>query len=77
MQFLPTICVTWEEPYIAALYTFLPVLLDYTLIVAGSVDTVELISPDPISNPIPNCKKNLGSFLLTLDKAVGTTFGKM
>ena len=94
-QFLPPIHITWEESFRAALNIFLPALPDYTLVIGGngrSSDSgyVELVSPDPLSNPIPNCKRNLGSspsWTHVLDHkigiakgstlAVGTTFGKL
>ena len=43
----------------------------------GNLDTVEVVSPDPISNPVPDCMKVLGNFPKKIRGAVGTTFGKL
>ena len=43
----------------------------------GNLDTVEVVSPDPISNPVPDCMKVLGNFPKKIRAAVGTTFGKL
>ena len=42
----------------------------------GTVDTVEVVSPDADSNPVPECIKTLGNFPTTIDDGVATTFGK-
>ena len=59
-------------------------VLDFILIVGGQnlirpyhLDTVEVVSPDPLSNEVPNCIKTLGDFPTTIWGAVGTTFGKL
>ena len=46
---------------------------EYALIIDGQV---RVVSPDPISNPVPDCMKNLGNFPIDSYAAVGTTFGK-
>ena len=43
----------------------------------GIKDTVEVVSPDPISNPVPDCMKTLGNFPKKIRGVVGTTFGKL
>ena len=57
---------------------------DFTLIVGGDTsvwyhdtDTVEVISPDPLSHEVPQCIKTLGNFPTMIFLAVGTTFGKL
>ena len=57
---------------------------DFTLIVGGDAsvwhhdtDTVEVISPDPLSHEVPQCIKTLGNFPTMIFLAVGTTFGKL
>ena len=54
---------------------------DFTLVVGGFVggflDTVEVISPEPQSHEVPECLKTLGNFPTTIERAVGTTFGKL
>ena len=57
---------------------------DFTLIVGGDAsvwhhdtDTVEVISPDPLSHEVPQCLKTLGNFPTMIYLAVGTTFGKL
>ena len=41
------------------------------------MDTVEVVSPDPLSNEVPNCIKTLSNFPTRISYAVGTTFGKL
>ena len=41
------------------------------------MDTVEVVSADPISNPVPECMKNISSFPVRIRYAVGTTFGAL
>ena len=41
------------------------------------LDTVEVVSADPISNPVPECMKNISSFPVEISSAVGTTFGAL
>ena len=55
---------------------------EYTLIIGGYqsgnyLDTVEVVSADPISNPVPECMKNISSFPVRIRWAVGTTFGAL
>ena len=38
---------------------------------------MEVVSPDPISNPVPDCLKVLKNFPKTIRDATGTTFGKL
>ena len=56
-------------------------ITDFILVVGGfsgeKIDTVEVVSPDPISCPIQEGMKNLGNFPNTIRGAVGTTFGKL
>ena len=55
----------------------------YILVVGGNeggqgfLDTVEVVSPNPTSNPIPACINVLGNFPTQIQEAVGTTFGKL
>ena len=55
---------------------------DFTLVVGGwrsgdALNTIEVLSPNPLSNEVPNCIKTLGNFPTTINGAVGTTFGKL
>ena len=55
---------------------------DFILLVGGRdrnsySDTVEVVSPNPLSNAVPNCIKTLGDFPTRIRSAVGTTFGKL
>ena len=55
---------------------------DFILVVggysgSGRLDTVEVASPDPISNPVRDCFENMGNFPQQINGAVGTTFGKL
>ena len=55
---------------------------DFILLVGGRggggvLDTVEVVSPDPLSNEVPSCIKTLGDFPTRIRSAVGTTFGKL
>ena len=55
---------------------------EFTLIIGGhkgngNLDTVEVVSADPISNPVPECMKNIRSFPMGIRWAVGTTFGTL
>ena len=43
----------------------------------GGFATVEAVSADPDSNPVPNCMQNITDFPKTIYGAVGTTFGKL
>ena len=36
-----------------------------------------MVSPNPTSNPVPNCMKVLGNFPANIMMAVGTTFSKL
>ena len=49
------------------------------LIVGGSPATseVEVVSPDPVSNPVPECLKSLSNLPTWIYGAVGTTFGRL
>ena len=55
---------------------------DFILIVggygtAGRLDTVEVVSPDPVSNPVSLCTRTLRNFPTALSEGpVGTTFSK-
>ena len=53
---------------------------DFTVIVGGHdgsrLNTVEVVSPDPLSHEVPQCFKTLGNFPTSIYNAVGTTFGK-
>ena len=48
---------------------------EYALVIAGH--TVEVVSPDPISNPVLDSMKGLRSFPTSIHGSVGTTFGKL
>ena len=55
---------------------------EYTIVIggytgSGNTDTVEVVSPDPISNPVPDCLKALNNFPNTIFSATGTIFGKL
>ena len=54
---------------------------EYTLLIGGwtnrRLDTVEVVSADPVSNPVPECMKNISSFPVRIRYAVGTTFGAL
>ena len=57
---------------------------EYALVIAGyditrniAIDTVEVVSPDPISNPVLDSMKGLSSFPTSIHGSVGTTFGKL
>ena len=57
---------------------------DFTLIVGGDAsvwhhdtDTVEVISPDPLSHEVPQCMKTQPPIPTRISEAVGTTFGKI
>ena len=54
---------------------------NYVLVVGGSsgatLDTVEVVSLSPTSNPVPNCTRVLGNFPTAIMRAVGTRFGKL
>ena len=52
---------------------------DFILLVGGKPlsNTVEVVSPNPLSNAVPNCIKTLGDFPTRIRSAVGTTFGKL
>ena len=55
---------------------------EYALVIAGhdlniAIDTVEVVSPDPISNPVLDSMKGLRSFPTSIHGSVGTTFGKL
>ena len=43
----------------------------------GGFATVEAVSANPDSNPVPNCMQNITDFPKTIYGAVGTTFGKL
>ena len=43
----------------------------------GQLDTVEVVSPNPTSNPVPNGMNVLGNFPANIMMAVGTTFSKL
>ena len=49
---------------------------EYALIMGGDQETIDMVSPDPTSNPVPDCMKALGNFPKQLCCNVGTTFGK-
>ena len=55
---------------------------DFTLVVGGydgrfpGLDTVEVVSPDPLSHEVPQCMKTLDNFPTKFFGAVGTAFGK-
>ena len=55
---------------------------DFTLVVGGwrsgdALNTIEVLSPNPLSNEVPNCIKTLSNFPTRISYAVGTTFGKL
>ena len=57
---------------------------DFILVVGGRTsgnsdvfDTVEVVSANPNSNPVPTCMQNINNFPNTIYGAVGTTFGKL
>ena len=61
-----------------------PCIGDYTLIIGGynvntlgTLDAVEVVSPDPISYPVPECTKDLGNLPTKIMGTVGTTFGEV
>ena len=56
-------------------------VLDFILIVGGYnrkyLRSVEVASPDPVGQPVPDCKKVLSNFLEGIRAHVGTTIGEL
>ena len=69
---------SWSKPDCLDILLNIP---EYTIFIGGKtgsrLDTVEVVSPDPISNPVPDCLKVLNNFPKTIRDATGTTFGKL
>ena len=58
-------------------------VLDFILIVGGEaigrtlLKTVTVASPDPVGQPVPDCKKVLGNFPEGIYGSVGTSIGEL
>ena len=79
MQLRPLVT---DQAFIPHMSPFICCMVAYILVVGGEdrggqLDTVEVVSPYPTSNPVRNCMKGLGNFPANIMMAVGTTFGKL